>query len=170
MRNDLKIAMLMEAHRKIDLLFFEHQKALLRFKFDKALALLGEYRDALLAHMRDEERLLMPIYRERVKPDKGGNPALFLDEHEKMRAYVALFADTIAELRLQASPEKTLLNLLDRESFYKRLSSHHDIREREIFYPELDNVLSRKELTDIFRELEFPAGQPGTEAKNESKR
>ena len=169
MKRELKITMLMEAHERLDSLFFEHQKALLRFEFETALKLLGDYRDALLAHMRDEERLLMPIYRERIKPEKGGNPALFLDEHEKMRAYVSLFADTIAELRLQASPEKTLLNLLDRESFYKRLSSHHDIREREILYPELDSVMTRKELAETFSKLEFPVHSRETEASNDSK-
>jgi len=169
MKRELKITMLMEAHGRLDSLFFEHQKALLRFEFDTALALLGEYRDSLLAHMGDEERLLMPIYRERIKPEKGGNPALFLDEHEKMRAYVSLFIDTTAELRLQASPEKTLLNLLDRESFYKRLSSHHDIREREILYPELDSVMTRKELAETFSKLEFPVHSRETEASNDSK-
>ncbi|MBK9155366.1 MAG: hypothetical protein IPM25_14325 [Chloracidobacterium sp.] len=62
-----------------------------------------------------------------------------------MRGMVAAFEKKTAELAREKSPEKGLLMLLDRESFFKRLCSHHDIRESEILYPELDRVTTDDE-------------------------
>jgi len=141
----LTISDLLGLHGDLDEMFFEHQKALLHMDFERALRLLRRYRDALFVHMQDEEEVLLPVYAERVSGVKGGGPELFLNEHIKMRGMVTTFEEKTAELAGESSPESGLLMLLDRESFFKRLCSHHDIRESEILYPELDRVTTDEE-------------------------
>ena len=99
--------------------------------------------------MKDEEEVLMPIYSKRRDAVVGGDPKLFLDEHNKMRRFVELFKKKTAELAVEKTPEPEVIILLDREAFYKRLCSHHDIRERNMLYPELDRVTSESEKQDF---------------------
>jgi len=138
-------AALLDLHAELDDVFAEHQFALLHFDFELALERLRDYERRLLAHMIDEEENLIPLYGQRAEIPKGGAPKLFIDEHEKMRAHVTLFAEETEMLRSEGRPEAKLLMLLDREAFYKRLCGHHDIRERETLYPVLDTVTDARE-------------------------
>ena len=63
---------LLELHRQLDELFLEHQRALLRLNLARATELLDQYARELLAHIRDEEALLMPLYQGRVTAPTGG--------------------------------------------------------------------------------------------------
>lgn len=140
---------LMKVHKVIDDLFFEHQKALLHFDFEKALGLLRAYESTLLNHMADEEEILLPVYAERVDFPAAGAPKLYYDDHEKMRSYIELFKQTIPEVSAAEETERMLLQLLDRESFYLRIVSHHDRREADYLYPMLDDLLSEEERHDL---------------------
>ncbi|MFT3745123.1 MAG: hemerythrin domain-containing protein [Pyrinomonadaceae bacterium] len=140
---------LLDLHDEIDEIFFEHQCALLHFDFRAAFEHLERYESMLLRHMQDEERELLPLYGERAKPDKAGTAQLFWDDHTKMRAYVEQFKEQTAKLASEEHPEAGLLLLLDRESFYKRLNSHHDKREREHLYPALNLICSGMERDEI---------------------
>ena len=140
----------LKLHEQLDELFAEHQYALLHFDFSSALEKLMIYESALLAHMTDEEEIFLPLYAERATIGKGGAVKLFLDEHEKMRLLVAQFAEVTTRLQSESNPEPTILTLLDRESFFKRLCSHHDIREGDILYPALDGVTTMDERAAIF--------------------
>lgn len=146
MRN---LSELLHLHDDLDGMFFEHQAALLRFDFNKALSLLKSYESALLIHMKDEEDILMSIYKERAADIRGGAAGLFLMDHEKMRAWLMLFKTEIASLAVETKPEAELIRLLDREAFYKRLCSHHDKRETDIFYPEMDRVTTVAEKQEL---------------------
>lgn len=153
---------LLKLHREIDEMFFAHQCALLRFKFETALSLLERYETALLRHMRDEEDLLLPFYDKRCPATRNGATKLFLDDHEKMRSFVNLFKEETEKLADSPQPESVLLMLLDREAFYKRLCSHHDKRERETLYPALDEFTSEAE------KLEMLAGVTHTFASSKA--
>lgn len=146
MRN---LSELLDLHNDLDAMFFAHQSALLHFEFTEAFRLLEHYENALLTHIRDEEDALMPVYKERAAEIKGGGFQLFLDEHYKMSKYVELLKDEIAILPNEPNPEAKLIWILDRESFYKRLCGHHDKRETEIFYPELDRVTTNAEKSEL---------------------
>ena len=145
---------LLEVHATLDELFARHQHALLHFEFDEALTLLQEYEAELLIHMRDEEEVLLPIYEEKAEVKPAGAAKLFIDEHEKMRAHVRLFAETVERLRTETPKEPLLIILLEREGFYKRLSAHHDDRERNHLYPALDAAVTPEERQAILRGLE----------------
>lgn len=136
----------MKVHKVIDELFFEHQRSLLHFDFEKAAGSLREYEAALLSHMYDEEEVLLPAYSELGDIPNAGKAHLYYDDHTKMRSHVELFKHTTANLLTEAETDRTLLKLLDREAFYLRLCSHHDRREAEYLYPILDSVLTDKEI------------------------
>ena len=55
---------LLEVHKRLDELFLEHQRWLLRLDLKKAAAALGVYTIELFAHMQDEEEWMIPMYRE----------------------------------------------------------------------------------------------------------
>ena len=144
---------LLSLHRDLDEIFFRHQSALLRFDFAKALALLNEYESALATHIEDEERVLLPFYSEHAQEIRGGNAQLFFDEHAKMRSFVDLFKKAVAELENNPKPEADLILLLDREAFFKRLCSHHDKRETEILYPELDRIATQAQKIELLQNV-----------------
>jgi hemerythrin-like domain-containing protein len=157
-----KISDLLGFHDDLDVWFRLHQVALLRFDFAKALEHLLQYESGIRGHMRDEENYLLPIYAERAEIPKSGGVQLFLNEHEKMLAYVRLFNEQTEKLISESEPEDGLILLIDREAFYKRLSSHHNRREREILYPMLDEITTADEKAAI---LERAEGKPDASAK-----
>lgn len=143
-----------DLHRALDERFFEHQRALLNFDFREALRRLRKYESALLAHMRDEEELLLPIYRERGgEPERGAAADFFTLEHEKMRRHLAHFAEQLPRLQGLADPARALLKLLDQETTYKHLVEHHDTREEKFLYPALDRLTTPDEKADLLARL-----------------
>jgi hypothetical protein len=146
---------LKNVHRLIDEMFFDHQKALLHFEFDKAYSLLEMYQTTLLRHMQDEELILLPVYSDRAEYSGAGAPKLFFDDHEKMRAFVELFIKKTVELGHEPDIDKALLQLLDREAFYLRLCSHHDRRETDFLYPILEDILTDPEKEDLISHIDL---------------
>ncbi|HYX30507.1 MAG TPA: hemerythrin domain-containing protein [Pyrinomonadaceae bacterium] len=144
---------LLQLHRDLDALFLEHQRALLRLDLISAATLLDEYERQLLAHIGDEESLMLPIYRERAAIPVGGAVDIFIGEHEKLRQYLALFKEEMQKLATTDDLEKGVLLMLDSQHLFKRLLVHHDNREKSMLYPLLDNVTSRKERDELFDRL-----------------
>lgn len=140
---------LLRIHAELDEQFLLHQHALLHFDFKKAAQLLEKYRAALYEHMLFEENVLLPMYSTRAVIERSGETKLFLDEHVKMRNWIQLFSEMITELATQANPETRLLKLLDRESFFLKLCSHHDNREAKFLYPCLDAVTTEEERAQL---------------------
>lgn len=140
---------LLALHTELDGMFFVHQAALLHSEFADAASLLERYETALLMHIRDEEEILLPVYRERAAMIQGGDVRLFLDEHYKMSEFIKLLKTEVSRLIGEPKPEAKLIWILDREAFYKRLCGHHDKREAEILYPELDRVTTDAEKTEL---------------------
>lgn len=146
---------LMKVHTLIDEMFFEHQKALLHFQFDKALISLEVYESTLLRHMQDEEEILLPVYAKLDEIPGAGAAKLFYDDHEKMRGYVELFKEKTAGLRAESDVDRALLQLLDREAFYIRLCGHHDKREAEFLYPILEDSLQEEEKARLMKQIDL---------------
>jgi iron-sulfur cluster repair protein YtfE (RIC family) len=141
---------LLRLHRKLDQLFLDHQRALLRLDLKSALAALELFETELLLHMQDEEELLIPLYGERADLPLGGTVAIFLGEHEKMRQYLVLFKEEMAKLTAEKDLERGVLWLLDSQHLFKRLLVHHDSREKKMLYPLLDQVTTDEERETLF--------------------
>jgi hemerythrin-like domain-containing protein len=136
-------------HRELDEMFFRHQCELLDFNFPTALERLKAYESALLQHMRDEEEVLLPLYAQRAKPERGGRADFFLLEHAKMRRHLAHFREQLPRLAELPYPSRALLKLLDQEATYKHLVEHHDLREERHLYPGLDGITTEAEREDL---------------------
>jgi len=157
---------LLDVHRELDELFFQHQRALMRIEIDRAETLLAEYSRNLLAHMQDEEEVMLPIYEERVKAPVGGAVDIFRTEHEKLREFLALFAEEIKKIRKVDDMERGVLFLIDSQHLFKRLLVHHDAREKKMLYPLLDQVTTYTERQEMFARLELPSALPKYESPN----
>lgn len=130
-------------HSALDRLFLDHQRGLLARDWARAEKRLAEYERELLAHMRHEERDLLPIYRRHG--EAPGAPAVFFTgEHRRMREFLRRIKARLRGLRSNRSPEKVLA-LLDLEAAYKNLVQHHDRRERSKLYPALDRAATPQE-------------------------
>ena len=147
---------LLELHRDLDQLFFVHQRALMRLDLTQASEALREYEGALNAHIEDEEKFMLPLYRERITPPTGGASEIFEGEHEKLRQYVELFKAELIKLEEVDDLERGVLFLIDSQHIFKRLLVHHDTREKKILYPLLDDATSDEERARVFRSLNLP--------------
>jgi hypothetical protein len=146
---------LLTLHRELDELFFTHQRALMRMNLDQAGAALEEFEAALLAHIQDEEELMIPIYLERAEPPVGATAEIFLGEHHKICQYLELFKAEMLKLGTAEDLERGVLFLIDSQHIFKRLLVHHDTRERKFLYPILDEVTSESERLELFASLKL---------------
>ena len=129
---------LLSVHQRLDDLFLEHQRALMRLDLIRAATLLDEYENQLMAHIRDEENLMIPLYRQRAAAPIGAAAEIFLGEHEKLRQLLGLFKAEIDKIKKSDDIERSALFLIDSQHLFKRLLVHHDTRERKMLYPLLD--------------------------------
>lgn len=146
---------LLALHRQLDELFFEHQRALLRMDLKQASSALEAFESQLLAHMQDEEELMLPIYRDRAEAPVGGSADIFLGEHEKLRQFLVLFREELIKLAKADDLERGVLFLIDSQHLFKRLLVHHDTREKKFLYPILDQVTSEAERERLFVSLKL---------------
>jgi hemerythrin-like domain-containing protein len=146
---------LLELHRRLDDLFLEHQRALLRLNLERAADLLDQYERDLLAHIRDEEILMMPLYQQRATAPVGGAAEIFFGEHEKLRQFLVLFRAELEKLKWVDDLERGVLFLIDSQHLFKRLLVHHDTREKKMLYPLLDEVTTEAERQTLFAGLEL---------------
>ena len=152
---------LLDLHKQLDELFLEHQRGLIRLDLVRAEAALDEYAAALLAHIRDEEQFMIPLYSERANIPVGGTAEIFLGEHEKLRRFMELFTEEIAKIRTMDDIERGVLFLIDSQHLFKRLLVHHDHRETKMLYPLLDEVTTEFERQELFAKIELsPESSP----------
>ncbi len=145
----MSFAELLNVHERLNELFLLHQEALLRLDLELAAERLRIYERELRAHMRVEEDLLMPVY-ERAGKIAGGPPEFFIGEHRRMLEFLARFAATLDELKGESGdPARRVIRLLDEEATFKSLCEHHDMRERNIFFPALDRVTDEGERREL---------------------
>lgn len=134
----------MGLHDEFAQAFFGHQQALLDRDFVRAGAELQRYRERLLAHMHDEETVVLPRYVALGGDATDAPLKLFLGEHKNLRAFVDEFVTRVAALAAKPD-DRALLELFDREATYKNLMLHHDLRERNMLYPFLAARLAAAE-------------------------
>ncbi len=147
---------LLALHRQLDERFFEHQRALMRLDLNRAAMALNTFEAELLAHIRDEEELMIPLYRERATAPVGGAAEIFLGEHDKLRQYLVLFREELAKLAAADDLERGVLFLVDSQHIFKRLLVHHDTRERKFLYPLLDQMTTEGEKLALFQRVKLP--------------
>lgn len=151
MSSDSSFLRLIEVHQWLDGLFLAHRTALLSLDLSQAKLLFDRYESNLLAHMKEEEESLIPIYGARISDVPGGAVELFIAEHKKIRGFLAEIRQALRELRSQkglALKHRTI-ELLDREGMYHGLLQHHHAREQNALYPWLDLLTSVEERENL---------------------
>ncbi|HEV8590013.1 MAG TPA: hemerythrin domain-containing protein [Pyrinomonadaceae bacterium] len=146
---------LLQLHQELDELFLEHQRALLRLDLDRASQLLEQYEEELLAHIQDEETLMIPLYQQRAAAPIGAAAEIFLGEHEKLRQFLVLFRQEVSKIKTMDDIERGVLFLIDSQHLFKRLLVHHDTREKKMLYPLLDEVTTESERRALFAQLKL---------------
>ncbi len=148
---------LLMLHQQLDELFFEHQRALIRGELETALRKLEAYENRLLDHIWDEEEILIPIYAKRAEAPVGASVEIFINEHRKIKDYLALFKAEFVKLAAADDLERAVIFLLDSQTTFKRLLVHHDTRERKFLYPLLDQITTEQEKLSLFQRLKLLA-------------
>lgn len=140
-----QLSALLDEHAEMDEAFLRHQDALLMRNAAGAAAHLERFSNLLVPHLLIEEELLMPIYTARGKAIVGAAPVVFHAEHKKIRNDLQELKErTLALQTCDAGSCKATLRqylaLIDREYLFKDYLKHHDLRERNALYPELDRI------------------------------
>jgi hemerythrin-like domain-containing protein len=140
---------LLATHQWLRERFLLHQERLLARDLEGAQAQLREFEVRLVAHIRDEEDLLLPVYA-RAGSIPGGPAVLFTGEHRKMEAFVGRFHRMLDWVVAHRAEEvQGILRTFDEQATFKHLMAHHDQREANILYPALDRVTSEDERADL---------------------
>lgn len=135
MHTDLE-QLLIAVHQRLEALLRAHQVALIDRDGAAAQTRWREFASLLEAHMVDEEELLLPLFAERGGEQLPSSPRQFATEHQQARKLVAQLDEALQALSAPPSHEQ-VLELLERESRFRALLLHHDLRERRVLYPRL---------------------------------
>jgi hemerythrin-like domain-containing protein len=155
-------------HEELSELFHQHQKALLQGDYRLARRLMSRYEESALAHMKEEEDILLPLYRQRASPIQGGDPEFFIQEHQKILEFLNRLKFRLS--RLTPSLDcKDMIALLDDEAHFKKYVEHHTLREDRVLYPEVERIISEKEKTAIMRLMTFTLPPPLVEKPSQEK-
>ena len=124
---------MMRVHAELDPALHDHQVALLDRDPTRARRTFAEFAAKLREHIADEEIHILPAYAQ-LGGDASNSPASqFEVEHRKLLAFVVECEQRLAQLGL-APGDRPILELLDRQSWFKSLMQHHDIREGRVLY------------------------------------
>ncbi len=141
---------LLDVHAGFMELFARHRDLVVGLELGVAVEALAAFEKALRRHMEAEEKYVLPLYEERVGTVIGGSPDMFRLEHKNILRNL----DDVTKLakELAANPQagrRQAHEFLDKETLLLHLLQHHDLRERNILYGELDLKLSEAELADL---------------------
>jgi hemerythrin-like domain-containing protein len=146
------IRSLSHVHNRLADLFQDHQVALMDRDLERAGELLERFGKALKAHIRHEEDVLLPVYRERVSFGRLGNPEHLLDEHRQIQESLQRLEEEVKGLRAgDAGLARALIRVVEQEWRFKQLLEHHNEREDRTLYPCLDETTSPEERSELLR-------------------
>ena len=143
---------LLGVHQRLAMLLRAHQVAVIDRDLAVARARWNEFASLLDAHITDEEELLLPLFAERGGEQLQSPPRQFQAEHAKMRVLVDQLTTTLGAMEPPPSHDQ-VLELLERESRFRGLMMHHDLRERHVLYPWLSSCTSEAERRSLADKL-----------------
>ena len=103
-------------------------------------------------HHGKEEDLLYPLAEERGIPRDGGPIGAMLDEHDAGRSYTRGMADALPRYAAGDDGGRAMLHQNAWE--YSNLLSQHILKEDNILYPMIDNVLTEEDQADMTAKFE----------------
>ena len=144
----------LERHRSILEELIVHQERLVVGAIGEARDLFAGFERRIRGHIREEEEEMLPIYDERAGLMHGGDPDLFRMEHRKIERFLDEIRGRLTDLA--AGDLRGRIALIEREQMLKEILHHHDLREQNILYPELDRVTDDAEKERIVGRMAGP--------------
>jgi hemerythrin-like domain-containing protein len=132
------LASVLAEHAELKRLFDKHQRALISRDLDASAAILETFENELGRHIALEDQVILPLNAAKGAETEGGTLPIFHAEHRKLQEMAAgLVRDTEA-LSSSSDLLGSVLKLLDQESLFKGLFSHHGAREENLLFPRLE--------------------------------
>jgi hemerythrin-like domain-containing protein len=156
-----KITDLKTQHDYLNHLFLGHQKKLMRSDFDGAYETLLKYNHVLHQHMIQEEKVLLPLYKENISLiPSGGAYEFFIHEHHRITRYMEQFIGTTEDNKNTIKKgQMDLVLLFDMYYDFKHLLEHHHTREDTFLFRLLERVLSDEIKKDVLNHFAAIAEQ-----------
>jgi hemerythrin-like domain-containing protein len=113
-------------------------------------------------HMEMEERHILPLYEARVGHVVGGDPQFFYLEHKNLLRNLDLAKEGLRKLAGDPSAGRRQAHeFIQSESLLHHLLEHHDLREKNILYPCLDQALTPDERDRLLAACQERDADPG---------
>ena len=129
-----------------------HQDDLVEGRIPAARDGFGAFATEIRRHIDEEEGEMLPIYEERAGRIHGGDADLFRHEHRKIERFLDEIVAALSAL--DPADPRARVALIETEYRLKELLLHHDLREKNILYPKLDEVATPEERARIVGLLE----------------
>lgn len=134
-----RLAFLLQQHEEMEQRLLAHQEALLERDVLLARTELDCYRGLVEVHIAEEEADLLPIYATLGEAPRGGSAEVLHTEHQKILKGLERMELLMVDFEaLDVVRPRDVLEMLERESTFKHLMEHHDLRERRFFFPALE--------------------------------
>lgn len=135
-------------HERLDKLFKDYQ-LLKHSNLTKARAIFSDFAAGLLRHIQWEEEILFPIFEAKSGLEQGPTSVMRF-EHEQIKKALHQISDSFnSEQPRDESAEGILTEVL----------VQHNIKEENILYPMLDQMLNSEELVTIFNKINKTVGE-----------
>jgi len=129
-------------HAVLRAIFQQHQEALVGLLFVHALADLEEFARRLHRHIRIEELTLLPAYAALADLPRTGAPEFFIQEHRKIEEGLDDILNGMRSISPGPGSSRAVVALMDKETRFKSLLEHHEVREEQDLFPRLTAAVS----------------------------
>lgn len=131
-------------HNRLDAIFKQFQKK----KYEsmaEARTYFKAFNNGLKRHIIWEEDVLFPMFEAKSGLREGGPTFVMREEHRRLGAYLERIHEKVR--RADASSE-------DDEELLLEILEGHNLKEEQVLYPALDQMVTEEETAEIFLAME----------------
>ncbi len=148
------LCILRREHASLDSLFQRHQEMLVSHTWARAARLLIQYQERLTAHIRLEEKFLLPYCNDGSGSSPRWGSHVYRTEHRKLEELVrAVIVRLTSARRRGGVTPAMLIDLLDKERTLKHMAQHHQEREEKGLFTELHERLPLETRMELSKAL-----------------
>lgn len=131
-------------HDRLEELFSSFQN-LKRSNFSKSKECFREFKTGLQRHIVWEEDVLFPVFEKKTGMTTGGPVQVMKTEHRQIGECLEAIHTKIKDSNIETDKEEqVLISLL----------SKHNMKEEQILYPSIDNLINDSERKEIFQAMD----------------
>ena len=130
-------------HNRLDTIFIEYQK-LKRSDLQKAKEFFKEFKIGLQRHIVWEEEILFPVFEKKTAIFQGGPTQVMRIEHKQIKEQLEKIHDKIQKEDTKNDVDEEILS---------SILIKHNLKEENILYPAIDNMIKDEERIRIFDQI-----------------